>query len=58
MNKNGSHKVDIQHEILPERNKQFRWKRVHHSWIFWIFLFLMFVGIIYYIMSVDFAFAP
>jgi len=34
------------------------WKRMHHSWGFWIFLFLMFIGIIYYIMSVDFAFAP
>jgi len=34
------------------------WKRMHHTWGFWIFLFLMFVGIIYYIMSVDFAFAP
>jgi len=34
------------------------WKRIHHIWYFWVFLFLMFVGIIYYIMSVDFAFAP
>ncbi len=34
------------------------WKGIHRSWLFWVFLFLMFVGIIYYIMSVDFAFAP
>jgi len=34
------------------------WKRIHHSLIFWIFLFLMMAGILYYIMSVDFAFAP
>jgi hypothetical protein len=34
------------------------WKHIHHSYIFWVFLFLMFAGIIYYIMSVDFAFAP
>jgi hypothetical protein len=34
------------------------WKRVHHSWIFWVFLFLMLVGIIYYAMTVDFALAP
>jgi hypothetical protein len=33
-------------------------KRIHRTWSFWIFLFLMFVGIIYYIVSVDFAFAP
>ena len=58
MSKNGSHKPDIQHEILPEREKRPRLKRIHHTWAFWIFLFLMFVGIIYYIMSVDFAFAP
>jgi len=34
------------------------WKRLHHSVGFWIFLFLMFIAIIYYIMTVDFAFAP
>jgi len=34
------------------------WKRLHHSFGFWIFLFLMLVAIIYYIMTVDFAFAP
>jgi hypothetical protein len=44
--------IEVQHEHLP------RWKRVHHTWWFWIFLVLMLVGIIYYIMSVDFAFAP
>ena len=34
------------------------WKRIHHTWSFWVFLLLMLGGIIYYIMSVDFAFAP
>ncbi len=34
------------------------WKRIHHTWSFWIFLLLMLVGILYYIISVDFAFAP
>lgn len=34
------------------------WKRIHHSVGFWIFLFLMFVAIVYYIITVDFAFAP
>lgn len=34
------------------------WTRIHHTWSFWIFLFLMLGGILYYIMSVDFAFAP
>ncbi len=35
-----------------------RWKRIHHSWIFWVFLVLMCFAILYYITSVDFAFAP
>lgn len=34
------------------------WKRIHHSWIFWVFLFLMLVGIIYYVMTVDFSLVP
>lgn len=34
------------------------WKRLHHSVGFWIFLFLMFIGILYYIMTIGFAFAP
>lgn len=46
-----------------DRNKAHRshWhhlKRIHHSWIFWVFLVLMLGGILYYIMTVDFAFAP
>ena len=34
------------------------WKRLHHSWIFWVFFALTLTAIGYYIMSVDFAFAP
>jgi len=34
------------------------WKRLHHSWFFWIFLFLMLVGIMYYVMTVDFSLVP
>jgi hypothetical protein len=34
------------------------WTGIHHSWLFWVFVVLMFGGIVYYIMSVDFAFAP
>ena len=41
-----------------KRNKQFHWKLIHHSWVFWIFLLLMIVAIIYYIISANFAFAP
>ncbi len=42
----------VHHEHLP------RLKRIHHTWWFWFFLALMLCGIIYYIISVDFAFAP
>jgi hypothetical protein len=34
------------------------WKRMHRSVAFWIFLLLMFIAIIYYIMTVNFALAP
>ena len=34
------------------------WKGIQPSWLFWVVLFFTFASIIYYIMSVDFAFAP
>lgn len=58
MNENGNNKTDIHHQITPQRDKRFHWRRIHHTWIFWIFLVLMLVGIMYYVVSVDFAFAP
>ena len=30
-----------------------RWKRVHHSWIFWVAVFLMMLAIITYVMTGD-----
>ncbi len=30
-----------------------RWKRVHHSWIFWVAVFLMLLGMITYVMTGD-----
>lgn len=47
-------------EKVNEHNQQHRpyWKRLHRSVGFWIFLFLMLVAILYYIVTVDFAFAP
>jgi hypothetical protein len=30
-----------------------RWKRVHHSWIFWVAVFLMLLAMITYIMTGD-----
>lgn len=39
-------------------NKQFHWKRIYNSWIFWFILFLMILAIIYYVVSTEFIFAP
>jgi len=52
------HQEETQNPIVPQKSRQPRWKRIHHSWIFWIFLILMFAAIMYYVTSVDFAFAP
>ena len=30
-----------------------RWKAVHHSWIFWVAVFLMLLGMITYVMTGD-----
>jgi hypothetical protein len=35
-----------------------RLKRIHHSWIFWIFLLLMLAAITFYIMSDNFSLVP
>ena len=57
-NEHNQHQEETQEKILPQQSQKLRWKRIHHTWSFWIFLFLMFVAIMYYITSVDFAFAP
>jgi cell division septal protein FtsQ len=57
-NKKNSSNHDLQENLEPKHNKSPKWKRVHHSLWFWVFLVLMLGGIIYYVMSVDFAFAP
>ena len=57
-NEHNQHQVETQNSIVPPISRQPRWKRIHHSWIFWVFLFLMLVAILYYVTSVDFAFAP
>lgn len=57
-NENSQHKEEIQDRMRPEHSNRRSWKRIHRTWVFWIFLVLMFVAILYYIISVDFAFAP
>jgi hypothetical protein len=44
--------------ILTQHEHKPYWKRMHHTFSFWIVLFLMFVAIMYYIVSLNFAFAP
>jgi hypothetical protein len=60
MNKN-EHNHPMQeaqdHIVVHHEHKPY-WKRINHTWGFWVFLFLMFAAIIYYVMSVDFALAP
>jgi hypothetical protein len=60
MNKNeqNQHLQEVNDHIMVGLDHKPYRKRVHHSWIFWVFLLLMFASITYYIMSVDFAFAP
>ena len=55
--KKNSSNQDFQDHIQVEQKNTPRWKRVHHSWLFWLFLVLMFIGIMYYISTVSFAFA-
>ena len=57
-NKQNSSNNDLQDHIQAERKNISRWRQVHHSWLFWVFLVLMLIGIVYYIRTVSFAFAP
>ena len=41
----GQDHITVHHEHKPY------WKRVHHTWSFWIFLFLMLAAMIYYMLS-------
>jgi len=44
--------------IKDQHEHKFQWKLIHHSLIFWIFSFLMLIGIIYFIMSLGFVVNP
>jgi hypothetical protein len=41
------------HEHYGDHSHPPRWKRVHHSWIFWVAVFLMLLAIITYVMTGD-----
>lgn len=57
-NKLNRRKEEGQNYIMVPSERRFHWKTIHQSWTFWIFLFLMLMGILYYIVSVDFILAP
>ena len=60
MSENG-HKQNLQEVIDHSRfhhEHKFHWKRIPHTWGFWVGVILIFVAIMYYVVSVDFAFAP
>src|SRR6478672_10111356 len=49
--RNHSHEHHDGHSHTP------RWRRVHHSWIFWVAVFLMLLAIVTYVMTGDFFWA-
>lgn len=49
---------EVDDTIKVHNDHQPYWKTIHHTWSFWIILLLMLAGILYYIVSVDFMFAP
>ena len=60
VNENG-HKQNLQDIIDQGRfhnEHKLRLKLIHHKWWFWVGIILIFLAIMYYIVSVDFAFTP
>ena len=44
---------DHRHEDHHGHSHTPRWRRVHHSWIFWVAVFLMLLAIVTYVMTGD-----
>jgi len=44
--------------IKAQHEHKFQWKVIHHSWIFWVFAFLMLIGILYFTLTFGFALIP
>ena len=57
-NKDNNNQLEREDFIIVHPDHKPHWKRIHHTWSFWIFLVLMLTAIICYIMTVEFAFAP
>ena len=48
----GPHHGNDEHKPTPG------WKRVHHSWIFWVGVVLTLAALLVYVMSMDLAWRP
>jgi hypothetical protein len=57
-NELNQHDMEEHDRIKYQHNHVPYWKRMHHTWSFLVFAVLMLVAITYYVMSVDFAYAP
>jgi len=51
-------KIHYSHNDSSPNGHRPYWKRAHHDWRFWVVMVLMFVGVIFYVISDDFAFVP
>ena len=49
---------EVDHEIKVKQEHKSSWKTINHSWLFWVGALLIFIAIIYYIVTLNFAFAP
>jgi hypothetical protein len=60
MNENGQnhHRQEREEHNKEHHNPNPYWKRIHHTWSFWVFLFLMLAAIIYYMLSDNLSLRP
>jgi len=59
MKDNGKDSSTIgQDNIKAQHEGKFHWRVIHHSWIFWVFAFLMLIGILYFTLTFGFALSP
>lgn len=49
---------EVDHEIKVKQDYKYSWKTIHHSWLFWVGALLILIAIMYYIVTLNFAFAP
>lgn len=50
-NKHDRHRQERQEHNKKHHDDKPYWKRIHHTWSFWVFLFLMLAAMIYYTLS-------